>query len=302
MAPAKTATKTRKKAAKRTPTAKAAKVVQPEIQITPQTPQQRQAKLNAYAELRAANVPIPAELQLEVEAIIAAAKKTEEEARKAQVAAATEEQKEIDALNKKGPQWVRNGLGAEYSVRLERQDKKKRIELKPRGMRGDLFKLQDGDLEDPSLLDSVERGIVEIVGDGDAQTILSKQTKNMGRQHTALAMLRNEKGEPYAPDAIKIEAEFNRQGVVVAQLDPNIQGDKAIAKDPMGGLVRPGDARIEQFVPTGGNPAIISSGFPQDPNTTAKIADDIARRKVADGLRPEQQLGLSVTVDPTQKG
>lgn len=162
-----------------------------------------------------------------------------------------------------------------------------------------MFQLQEGDLEDASLVDSVERNIVEIIGDGEAKNILSKQTKNMGRTHSPLAMLRNERGEPYAPDAVKMEVEFNQQGVVVAQMNPNIQGDKAIAKDPLGGLVRPGQERVEQFFPTGGNPAIISSGFAQQgPNATAKIADDIARRKAAEGLRPEQQLGLSVTVEP----
>lgn len=312
---ASTKTKARKKPVKKVSAKKTAPVSIPDSIFVEQTPEQKQAKLNAYVTLKSAGVPIPSELAIEVEAIVAASQKIEEDKRQAQEAAITTEQKAIDAANEKGPKWIRNGYNTETNVRLDRQDKSKgqrRIELKPRGQRGDMFQIKEEDLQDPTLMDSIERGIVHVIGDGDAKTILSKQTHNMNRTHTPLALLRNEQGEPYAPGAIKVEAEFNSQGVVVAQLDPSIGAQqenmnwKTGQKSGQGGLIRTGQTgTVEQFIPTppGGNAAIISSGFAgADKEAKARISDDIARRKKVQG-RPEDVLGgLAVTVEPTRRG
>lgn len=319
---AKSASKT--KARKKPAAKKAAKITasvktQGAKLVLETTPEQQQAVINAYVTLRNANLPIPGEIAFQAEALIASSQQLEEEERNAYENSVSTEQKAIEQANEEGPKWIRNAHNMDVAIRLDRQDKKRRIELKPRGQRGDMFKIQDEDLEDPSLADSIERGIVHVVGDGDAKAILSRQTHNMGRQHTPLALLRNEKGEPYAPEAIKVEAEFNSQGVVVAQLDPSLgeqhENVRSWKSQKGGGLIRADGSQgaakaqaaiaqqqtVEQFIPTGGNPAIISSGFQPDAETRARISDNIARKKGVQG-RPEDVLGgLSVTVDPPQR-
>lgn len=272
------------------------------------TAEQQQAKINAYVTLKNAGLEAPADLKLEVEAIVAAAKQREQEEVDAVNAARSEEEKKIEEGNENERKWVYNLYNAPFSLRLQgREDKNgKRIELKPRGQRGDVFPLHPDDLNDPNLHSNVELGLLAIIGDGTANAIVSKQTKNMSRTHTPLAVLTNEKGEAYAPDSLKVEAEFNSQGVVVGVVDPSMgaqqenmkwgSGQRANA----GGLIRTSSPeQVQQFVPSGGNPAIISSGFIPDKNAQAKIADDIARRKGAEG--PSSAGILSVTVDPVQK-
>jgi hypothetical protein len=263
---------------------------------------QRNAKIQAYTALKGAGADVPAELATEVEEWILAQQARQAAAEETQA----QEQKRIDKENADGPWWVRNAYPAPFSIRLERQEKKKRIELKARGHRGDLFPLQDGDLDDPNLQSNLNTGFIEIVPNGEAKNILSKQTQNLQRAHVPIAILRNEKGEPYNPGSLKLEAEFNSQGVVVAYEDPSIGKQHENIKWGGGGqktgLVRaqPGQPapqaqvpqQVAQFVPTGGNPAIISSGFSND--AQARISDDLARRR---GTVPQ----LAVSIDPVQR-
>lgn len=250
---------------------------------------ERQAKLQAYGALKGAGVEIPAELAKEVEGWIAAEKQRQLEETRQQVSQAEIIEKE----NKAGPWYVRNNYNSPFSLRLERQDKKKRIDLKARGERGDMFPLQDGDLDDPILQTNLNTGLIEVIPAGEAKNILGKQTHNLQRTHVPIDILRNEKGEPYAPENIKLEAEFNSQGVVVAYEQPT-QDDKLRAKSPMAGLTRAQGQvpqQVTQFIP-GTNPAIVSSGF-QQPDPT-RVADDLARRR---GTVPQ----LSVVVDPVRR-
>lgn len=265
---------------------------------------QRQAKLQAYTSLKSAGVDIPAELASEVEEWIVAQQARQKAAQETQ----TQEQQRIDKENEEGPWWVRNAYNAPFSLRLERQDKKKRIELKARGQRGDMFPLQEGDLDDPTLQSNLNTKLIEIIPNGEAKNVLSKQTMNLQREHVPIAILRNEKGEPYKPESLKLEAEWNSQGVVVAYEDPNIGSQHEHIKwggrnSAGGGLIRaqpgqpnpafvqPQPQQVAQFVPTGGNPAIISSGFS---DSQTKIADDLARRR---GTVPQ----LAVSVAPVQR-
>jgi hypothetical protein len=261
------------------------------------TDDQRQAKYQAYAALKSAGLPIPSEISADVELWIKEEEQRRADIEKAQKAAA----KELEAIDKKGPWYVRNLYPAPFSLRLDRQTEKRRIELKPRGKPGDLHPLTKEDLEDPILKRNLSTGIIEVISASVANKIIENQVNNVeNRVHTPFDILRNEKGEKYSPGSIKVEAEFNSQGVTVATLDPGVlQGqysDKQVARAD-GGLSR----TVSGFVPTGGNPAIISDGFnPNDPNARAKITDDIARRRGAGGI--EAGIGgLSVVVNPTQK-
>lgn len=277
------------------------------------TEEERQAKLSAYMTLKSAGVEIPANLAAEVEAWI-----EEENARRAQEAAvAAEAQAILAEEDAKGPWFIRNGYGAEFNLRLDRHTEKRRISLKPRGRPGDMHPLEEADLKDANLIRNVNLGVVEVIPASEARRILESQTTNMGeRVHTPLAMLRNPLGEAYAPGALKVQAEFNSQGVTVAMLDPaQMQGhvsDKEVASNrSFGGMqrVQPGQVphTVSEFVPTGGNPATVRSapigGLPGTGtnNATAKIADDIARRRGLSG--PQAGIGgLQVVVGPTQKG
>lgn len=247
------------------------------------------ATIEAYATLKTANVPIPAEIAEPVERWLAEQQKSELAALKAQEAQKATEA-EQDAA---GPKWVRNCYGAPFSLRLQRQDKKQRIELKPRGLRGDMFPLEPGDEHDHILISNL--GFVEVIGDGAAKKIAAGQTHNIQKTNTTLAMITNEVGDPI--NKLTVETEYNKQGVVVGYIDPN-----ARPKDAFGGIKRPGETiqpeQVSHFVPTGGNPAIISQGYLTD-NAKAAVADKLARLKGVQG-RPEEVLGLTVSVDPVR--
>lgn len=274
------------------------------------TPEEKAAKTEAYHTLKSAGIEIPAELAI-VETWIAEAQAlhAEQEARRA--AAEQEHQRQVAEANVNGPWYVRNGTRTQFNIRLDRQTEKRRIQLKPRGEPGDLHPLKDEDLNDPVLRQNVGLGLCEVIPAGEAADIVNNQTHNMGnRVHTPLAVLTNERGEAYKNGGLRVEAEFNSQGVTVAQLDPRaMQGqmhDRELKQT--GGLARtnPGQPQaqpsqpqeyVSTFVPTGGQPAAIIPG-PQN-----QIQVDIANRARA---QREAQLHagpgeLKVSVDPVQR-
>jgi len=274
----------------------------------PLTDEERYAVLNAYQSLTSAGLPVPHEIQSQVDIWI-----EEENARRTEVQKAQEvEQAQIQKEDDEGPLWVRNCFNGPFSLPLKSlsENKIKKLELKPRGKRGDMHQLDDLDEKDPNLAMNVERGFIEIIPNGQAKRIIAKQTQNIGQNvHYPLAILTNEKGE--ALQRVRTEIEFSQQGVTVAYNDPNIGEQHENVKwngpnSAMGGLTRnQPQQQVSHFIPTGGNPAIVSNGFAsQEASMGAvtaqnKIADDIARRKTQG--RPEDTLGLSVTIAPTEK-
>jgi hypothetical protein len=267
------------------------------------------AKVQAYATLKNAESAVPDEIAIPVEAWLAS------ERAKAEVELATL-QSEADAIREQdesGRKWVRNLLTSPFNIRLERQDKKRRIELKPRGVRGDMFPLEPGDENDHNLLACLATpgtpGYVEIIGDGSARKVAEGQTHNIQKTNTTLAMLRNPLGEPI--EKLEVTTEYNKQGVTVAYIDPAQQeklekGELSRSKAPLADLTRQQPEQVAHWVPTGGNPAIVSQGFspqgvPQMTDTAnLAVADKLARVKGRQG-RPEDVLALQVTVDPTRQ-
>jgi hypothetical protein len=284
------------------------------------TPEQKQALLETYFTLVNAGIPIPAEVQV-VATWIAAQKEQEQRATQYQE---EHEAQRVAQANIEGPWFVRNGYHAPFNFRLDRQTsdggrQPRRVELKPRGVPGDLHPIKDEDLRDPVLIANVNLGLLEVIPAGEAQLIIEKQTHNSGqRVHTPLSIIQQE----YAANAksgmnvnpnpqFKVEAEYNQQGVTVAYTDPNVlQGnltDTQVKRSQLGGLTRPGQKQAaptvhSAFVPTGGHPAVVSSGTQGGviSNAQAKIADDIARRKTVHGPAAGLSQGLTVTVNPTQ--
>jgi hypothetical protein len=190
--------------------------------------------------------------------------------------------------------YIRNLRHVDVGFRLESQEGqgKKRTDLKPRGQRGDLKKISNKDLNDSGLLNQVEIGLVEIITEHEAREVISKQSTNAARApHPAMAGLRNELDQPYAEGALKVEASFEDQGVVVAHLNPQGGGAGELPNRGRGGIdweaARGG---VQQNAPVGGNPSIISDGF---------AADAIARRKDLEG--PAAGLGgVKVTLGETK--
>lgn len=216
----------------------------------------------------------------------------------------TVEERKADHADEAGqPLFVRNLRAVEVNYRLNSQQGqgKKRTELKPRGQRGDLTRLSDEDRGDPVLENQLAYGVIEIITLKEAKEIIAKQAQNQQQAvHPAMAMLRNELGQEYAPENIKVAPEFNSQGVVVAKLNPVAGGYGELTVD-RGGINREGvPAQQPQQVhrSIGGNPAIISDGFAR--NDTAAQADAVARRKDLQG--PAAGLGgVQVSVAPTQR-
>lgn len=274
------------------------------------TEEQKQAKLTAYHAFKSSGLEIPADLAAEVEGWIADIQAQREAENKALEKEAKAREAKVVEANKNGPWYVRNGYPAPFNFRLDRQTEKRRIELKPRGTPGDMHPLKEEDLKDPVLRANLNLGLLEIIPAGEAQLIIDKQTTNMStRTHAPLAVLRNELNQPYAQGAVRVEAEFNSQGVTVATLDPQqLQGsvhDKHVQitrhqpGQPVPQQAQPQQATsvVSGFVPTGGNPAIISQGgFDR-----AKAVDELARRRGVGGVGAGFGGDVTVTVEPVQR-
>lgn len=217
----------------------------------------------------------------------------------------SEKEPSTEASAPPGGYYMRNLRGPEISFRLTRQQKRgdKRTELKPRGQRGDLKKLEPEDLQDPELISQIEYGLIEIITAAEAAEIIRKQATNQQTTtHPAMAVLRNELGQEYGhTDA---QGKFHKQervqvvgdnSITVARLTP--QGGEA------GALPDAGRRGIDWQAARnlGGNPAIISDGFaPQQGPLSEAQRDAIARRRDIEG--PAAGLGgLQVTVAPTER-
>lgn len=137
--------------------------------------------------------------------------------------------------------YARNLRNVPVSYRLARQNSKlgeNRTQLKPRGQRGDVVKLEDGDLKDPVLSEQVAYGLIEIITESEALTAVSKQVHNQQtRVHPAMAYLRNENDKAYSPDAVKLQKEFNDAGTFVG----TVSTDAPKNQSP---IVRPGSENI----------------------------------------------------------
>ncbi|CAM6003638.1 unnamed protein product [Sphagnum balticum] len=295
-------------------------VLQPSIQVItyqlPDDPNQRQALVDSYWTLKQAGAPIHDSIRIPVEDWITNVQvKQLEEQQNAVQNAQDALNHRVANLNVTGPTYVRNLTNNPFHFRLDRQqgdgnNRPRRIELKPRGVPGDMHPIKSEDEQDPILITNLNLGLIELIPAGEAQIIIEKQTTNMStRVHTPSQILQNEykvlrqNGVDVADNpTIKIEAEYNSQGITVARIDQSVQDgrvdDKTLNRSGdkyLGGGLSRGDVQ-SQFIPTNGNPASISF----DPLAVNRIQDDIARRKGLQG--PAAGLGdVKVTVAPTER-
>lgn len=175
--------------------------------------------------------------------------------------------------------YVRNTSGAPFRMKLSRHAPGQRgIQLKPRGERGDIAPLEEGDMEDMILRDNLNLGLVEIITSNEATNAMGKQTTNRQAVHPALAALKNEKGEGNM--TLNVEQSFEDQGVTVATLE---DGQVVFDRGKGGPNIRrqPGEAP--------GVPANIPGAEPghAPANEPASFLSDLRSK---------------TTVNPTQKG
>jgi hypothetical protein len=205
---------------------------------------------------------------------------------------------------------MRNLRQMDVGFRLSRQEAtgQKRTNLKPRGQRGDIVKLEPGDLKDAELQTQVSYGLVEVIPEGEALEAIRKQYTNYQNTVPAhIAMLRNPKGEEYTQvNPVTMASDDEAYGIKVADLDPGLMQGKLSDKE----IKRSGGfAQNAQQTPTGGNPSIISDGFMAQPqqglgnngdNEKAAEVDALARSKAFEG--PGAGVGeVTVKVMPTQR-
>lgn len=219
------------------------------------------------------------------------------------------------------PVWyVRNLRGVDVGFRLSRQQEstKKRTDLKPRGSRGDMVKLEPGDLKDPELQTQVGYGLVEVIPEGEALKAIKSQYTNAQTTVPAhIAALRNEYGKEYGQtNPVRMATDEEAFGIKVADLDPDVmagrKSDKEIKRD--GGIIQQGVTMEPVQNPRPG--PIVSDGFAAQQNFIAPTQTDgsqlgnadehaqqvdaLARSKEFEG--PGAGLGnVTVSVEPVRR-
>lgn len=112
--------------------------------------------------------------------------------------------------------YVRNLLGVPVAVRLRTN---RRIELAPRGMRGDILPINSDEQKDEIYLLNINR-LFECITEDDVQDIVAKQATNQQQEHPAFAQLRNHLGQEYERREVVIDRQQDRD-VVVGQVKPD---------------------------------------------------------------------------------
>jgi hypothetical protein len=177
--------------------------------------------------------------------------------------------------------YIRN---LRYTPVTCRVSPERRIELRPRGMRGDMAQLSKQEFSDSRIQANIGL-IFEALTQVEAQKVWDDQLTNQQSHHPAMDALRNDKGELFDNKNIVVKEEtFNDQGVVVAELND-------------GQMVIDRGLGIQRFngVGTQDNPIPVPADVDPD-----QQADWIARQNTEG---PAAGLGnMEVTIETPQKG
>lgn len=171
--------------------------------------------------------------------------------------------------------YIRNVRYVPVGVRLGTG---RRINLQPRGMRGDCAPVSKDEMSDEIFLGNVGL-LFEVIPQAEATDVIQKQTTNQVSVHPALNQLRNAKGEEYERGVV-VEENFDDQGKKVA----TVIDDRGT---------------IERFKA----PGTVDQPMPEVPVDVPpeEVADWVARNTKLEG--PEAGLaGLKVNTDDLKKG
>lgn len=205
--------------------------------------------------------------------------------------------------------YARNLRGVEVRFRLTRQNVQgsKPTLLKPRGSRGDMFRLEAGDLQDAELRTQVAYQLIEIIPEGEALNSINKQAINASEPGARAIhqMLTNEKGDKMLTETntevVKTDAlPFEQQGVTVARLNPQENSPTGELPSRGKGIDWAAARNVDPVQKGVGQGPIIHDGYADE---TAALAarDAAARAKNLDGPKAGGLGGMKVTVAETEK-
>jgi hypothetical protein len=188
------------------------------------------------------------------------------------------------------------------NVHVSLHAKGRRIELAPRGQRGDIVTLERGDQSDQKFMG--DQGVLfELITKADADKAVEKQATNMTQaRHPALDIIRNSQGDEYGENAVRLEEESEAQGKVVAELDGEEQrGTRFEWGVGIRRAAVPGSAdRATPDIPDSVAPEDQAAYRLEHAEEQARLADELARNKALEG--PAAGLGgLKVTKENTQR-
>lgn len=138
-------------------------------------------------------------------------------------------------------QYIRNIRYMPVSIRLS---KDRRIELQPRGNRGDCAPVSEEDMDSTAF--SLNKDLLfEVITEDEAKSNVEKQTTNQQAVHPALSQLRSPQGETYKKGVVvqeNIEVEgttvgnINERGMItrydtLGTVDRPFQGDGTLQTD-----------------------------------------------------------------------
>jgi hypothetical protein len=173
----------------------------------------------------------------------------------------------------KKQKYIRNTRHVQVSIRL---DTGRRIQLQPRGQRGDTVPVNDEEMQDEKFVGNQDL-LFELITESEGKNVIAKQTKNQQAVHPALAQIRTPTGEVYSSGVV-IEENFTDQGKVVGVVDERGQ--------------------IQRFRA----PGVADQSLPEVPSDVPpkEHADWLARQKTLEG--PEAGLGnIKVTKEEVRK-
>lgn len=107
----------------------------------------------------------------------------------------------------------------------------RRVELEPRGQRGDLAPLSLEELEDQGVIDNF--GIIfEVISAEQAKEISSKQSTNANpNQPSLIDILTTPEGKPYQQADVHVEVPKEQQGTVVARVEVDEDDNRRLGQD-----------------------------------------------------------------------
>lgn len=174
---------------------------------------------------------------------------------------------------KDNQKYIRNTRHVHVSIRL---DTGRRIELHPRGQRGDTVPVNAEEMQDEKFIGNQDL-LFELLTSAEGKQVYSKQTTNQQAVHPALSQIRNERGEEYERGVV-VEENFTDQGTKVAVVDDR--------------------GTIQRFRA----PGSVDNPLPEVPSDipAEEVVDWVARQKTVEG--PEAGLGnVQVTKDEVQR-
>lgn len=119
----------------------------------------------------------------------------------------------MPAKKKPEQKFIRNVRHVQVGVRLGTG---RRIDLRPRGERGDTVPVSEEEQQDEIFLGNIDL-LFELLGSEEAKKNIAKQATNQQSVHPALAQMRNALGEEYT--GVVMVEESNEERPVIAAVD-----------------------------------------------------------------------------------